>query len=162
MSVNFLDFFPPHVCTKNMQHTPHRPPLPQLCAAEGCSNIKRYADSVTNLPLCSLECYKKLRTTSRIHHPLSAQLIHLVHFIPKSSLTLCSRRLSPRLCFSRSLQNYLSCFLYFSKRQKFHLEANSHLPCIQRILDQEGRKEERRGPLQYTATREMRSGRRRL
>ena len=57
-----------HTHTHDAHTHTHRPPSPQLCAAEGCSNVKRYSDSVTNLPLCSLKCYKKLRTTSRMHH----------------------------------------------------------------------------------------------
>ena len=34
-----------------------------LCAVEGCDNMKRYSCSKTNLPLCSLECYKKVQQT---------------------------------------------------------------------------------------------------
>lgn len=35
------------------------PPQPVLCGIEGCKNQKRYSCSKTNVPLCSLECYKK-------------------------------------------------------------------------------------------------------
>lgn len=35
------------------------PPKKILCGIVGCKNIKRYSCSKTNIPLCSLECYKK-------------------------------------------------------------------------------------------------------
>lgn len=38
---------------------PIEPPKPQLCGITGCKNLKRYSCSKTNIPLCSLECYKK-------------------------------------------------------------------------------------------------------
>lgn len=34
------------------------PPETVLCGIEGCKNRKRYSCSKTNVPLCSLECYK--------------------------------------------------------------------------------------------------------
>ncbi|CAB4013235.1 INO80 complex subunit B [Paramuricea clavata] len=34
-----------------------------MCAVEGCANVKRYLCSRTKLPLCSLECYKKMQQT---------------------------------------------------------------------------------------------------
>lgn len=38
---------------------PVEPPKPTICSIKGCENIKRYNCSKTNVPLCSLECYKK-------------------------------------------------------------------------------------------------------
>lgn len=38
---------------------PIQPPNPILCGITGCEKIKRYNCSKTNIPLCSLECYKK-------------------------------------------------------------------------------------------------------
>lgn len=38
---------------------PIEPPEPKLCGISGCKNHKRYSCSKTNVPLCSLECYKK-------------------------------------------------------------------------------------------------------
>lgn len=38
---------------------PIEPPKPVLCGISGCKNTKRYSCSKTNVPLCSLECYKK-------------------------------------------------------------------------------------------------------
>ena len=35
---------------------------PVTCAADGCTNPKKYSDPHTKLPLCSLECYKKCRS----------------------------------------------------------------------------------------------------
>lgn len=35
------------------------PPKPKYCGIPGCKNLKRYACSKTNIPLCSLECFKK-------------------------------------------------------------------------------------------------------
>ena len=40
------------------------PLRPVMCAVEGCVNAKRYSCSQTKLPLCSLECYKKIQQTS--------------------------------------------------------------------------------------------------
>lgn len=34
-------------------------PKPIICEADGCVNLKKYNCSKTNIPLCSLECYKK-------------------------------------------------------------------------------------------------------
>ncbi|XP_050345626.1 INO80 complex subunit B [Nymphalis io] len=34
-------------------------PKPTLCGVEGCNQIKKYNCSKTDVPLCSLECYKK-------------------------------------------------------------------------------------------------------
>lgn len=41
------------------QHLENEPPKPTLCSMDGCNNIKRYNCSKTNVPLCSLQCYKK-------------------------------------------------------------------------------------------------------
>ena len=38
---------------------PIEPPKPKMCGIPGCKNRKRYNCSKTNVPLCSLECYKK-------------------------------------------------------------------------------------------------------
>lgn len=38
---------------------PIEPPKLVLCGIAGCQNRKRYNCSKTNIPLCSLECYKK-------------------------------------------------------------------------------------------------------
>lgn len=38
---------------------PIEPPKPKYCGIPGCKNVKRYSCSKTNIPLCSLECYKK-------------------------------------------------------------------------------------------------------
>ena len=40
------------------------PPAPALCAVEGCRNPKKYSDSATKLPLCSLQCYRTLRRSN--------------------------------------------------------------------------------------------------
>eukprot|EP00047_Mylnosiga_fluctuans_P014958 m.42346 g.42346 ORF g.42346 m.42346 type:complete len:279 (-) comp5718_c0_seq2:646-1482(-) len=41
---------------------PHPGPRPQ-CAGPSCPNPRRYACAESRLPLCSLECYRKLRET---------------------------------------------------------------------------------------------------
>jgi INO80 complex subunit B len=38
------------------------PPVPQQCAVPGCSGRRRYCDSASGLPLCSLACYKTLHS----------------------------------------------------------------------------------------------------
>lgn len=38
---------------------PIEPPKPSYCGIPGCKNLKRYSCSKTNIPLCSLGCYKK-------------------------------------------------------------------------------------------------------
>lgn len=38
---------------------PIEPPKPILCGMDGCKNRKRYNCSKTNVPLCSIECYRK-------------------------------------------------------------------------------------------------------
>ncbi|KAG5672585.1 hypothetical protein PVAND_002701 [Polypedilum vanderplanki] len=38
---------------------PIDPPKPVLCSISGCNNLKKYSCSKTNVPLCSLACYKK-------------------------------------------------------------------------------------------------------
>lgn len=38
---------------------PIDPPKPVVCGIAGCTNLKRYNCSKTNVPLCSLECFKK-------------------------------------------------------------------------------------------------------
>lgn len=35
------------------------PPQPKYCGIAGCKNLKKYSCSKTNIPLCSLECFKK-------------------------------------------------------------------------------------------------------
>jgi INO80 complex subunit B len=45
----------------------------QLCAVEGCSCPRRYRDSTTLLPLCSLECYKTLHQQLTPLDPLLTQ-----------------------------------------------------------------------------------------
>ncbi|EDW53895.1 GM11102 [Drosophila sechellia] len=35
------------------------PPLSQVCFVSGCENRKKYNCSTTNVPLCSLTCYRK-------------------------------------------------------------------------------------------------------
>lgn len=35
------------------------PPQPKYCGIPGCKNLKKYSCSKTNIPLCSLECFKK-------------------------------------------------------------------------------------------------------
>lgn len=35
------------------------PPKIKLCGISGCKNLKKYSCSKTNIPLCSIECYKK-------------------------------------------------------------------------------------------------------
>ncbi|XP_068677998.1 INO80 complex subunit B-like [Montipora foliosa] len=40
---------------------PHKPPEPRsTCAAQGCMNLKKYSCSSNKLPVCSMECYKKV------------------------------------------------------------------------------------------------------
>lgn len=41
------------------------PSSPTLCAIEGCGQVKKYSDSLTHLPLCSLQCYKQLRARDK-------------------------------------------------------------------------------------------------
>jgi INO80 complex subunit B len=47
----------------NIEFPQHKPPIeppkPVLCGIPDCKNTKRYSCSKTNIPLCSLECYKK-------------------------------------------------------------------------------------------------------
>jgi INO80 complex subunit B len=50
--------FPLHVEFPQAKH-PIEPPKPVMCGISGCKNLKRYSCSKTNIPLCSLECYKK-------------------------------------------------------------------------------------------------------
>ena len=33
----------------------------EQCAASGCAKPRRYACSASGLPLCSLQCYKRIR-----------------------------------------------------------------------------------------------------
>lgn len=51
--------FPPTIEFPVPTKLPIDPPKPKLCGITGCKNLKRYACSKTNIPLCSLECYKK-------------------------------------------------------------------------------------------------------
>ena len=40
----------------------YRPPKPRpTCSAQGCKNVKKYSCSSNNLPVCSMECYKKVQ-----------------------------------------------------------------------------------------------------
>lgn len=50
--------FPPNIEFPQPK-APIEPPQPMLCGISGCTNNKRYSCSKTNIPLCSLECYKK-------------------------------------------------------------------------------------------------------
>ncbi|XP_065892535.1 INO80 complex subunit B-like isoform X2 [Dysidea avara] len=50
-----------------------RPPPPTiLCSVKGCNNPKKYSDSITQRPLCSLQCYKRLRNCPQPHISTSA------------------------------------------------------------------------------------------
>ncbi|KAK2549780.1 INO80 complex subunit B [Acropora cervicornis] len=41
---------------------PQDTPKPRFtCSAQGCTNLKKYACSSNNLPVCSMECYKKVQ-----------------------------------------------------------------------------------------------------
>lgn len=51
--------FPASIECPMKAKTAIEPPTPQYCRIEGCKSIKRYSCSKTNVPLCSLECYKK-------------------------------------------------------------------------------------------------------
>lgn len=46
--------------------TPRRqyPPAPPKCTVDGCPERKRYADSTSGRPLCSLKCFKLLRAST--------------------------------------------------------------------------------------------------
>lgn len=46
------------------------PPIPVLCAVKDCKNIKKYNCSKTNVPLCSLKCYKANLASSNITNPV--------------------------------------------------------------------------------------------
>jgi INO80 complex subunit B len=39
-------------------------PTPQYCCVKGCSQLKKYSHSKSHLPLCSLECYRKVHQSS--------------------------------------------------------------------------------------------------
>ena len=41
-------------------------PKAGLCCVKGCKNRKKYSHSQLKLPLCSLECYKKLNCCSKV------------------------------------------------------------------------------------------------
>lgn len=43
---------------------PQHPRPPPRCSIDGCSEAKRYADSTTGRPLCSLKCFKLLRAST--------------------------------------------------------------------------------------------------
>ncbi|XP_064392894.1 INO80 complex subunit B-like [Halichondria panicea] len=49
-----------------------RPPPLTLCSVEGCNQVKKYSDSCTSLPLCSLQCYQKLRATDSHSIPVTS------------------------------------------------------------------------------------------
>lgn len=51
--------FPANIPFPLQPQTAHEPPKKILCGMTGCKNAKRYNCSKTNVPLCSLECYKK-------------------------------------------------------------------------------------------------------
>ncbi|XP_016962276.1 INO80 complex subunit B [Drosophila biarmipes] len=50
---------PPGQDFPQMAQLPRAPPLSQLCHVSGCGNRKAYTCSTTNVPLCSLICYRK-------------------------------------------------------------------------------------------------------
>jgi INO80 complex subunit B len=54
----FLNF-PPNCEFPLKAKTAIDPPKPVPCGIQGCTNLKKYSCSKTNIPLCSLECYKK-------------------------------------------------------------------------------------------------------
>ncbi|XP_062509715.1 INO80 complex subunit B-like isoform X2 [Corticium candelabrum] len=56
--------FPPGMDFPFKAQTARKPPDKRVCAVEGCSNARRYTCSKTHLPLCSLECYKKVQLNS--------------------------------------------------------------------------------------------------
>lgn len=43
---------------------PQQPRPPPRCSIDGCLEAKRYADSTTGRPLCSLKCFKLLRAST--------------------------------------------------------------------------------------------------
>ncbi|KAL7023478.1 hypothetical protein ACKWTF_012626 [Chironomus riparius] len=51
--------YPPNLTFPLQPKTAIDPPKKVLCGITGCKNLKRYSCSKTNIPLCSLECYKK-------------------------------------------------------------------------------------------------------
>ncbi|XP_070502861.1 INO80 complex subunit B isoform X2 [Chironomus tepperi] len=51
--------YPPNFTFPLTPKTAIEPPKKVLCGIAGCKNPKRYSCSKTNIPLCSLECYKK-------------------------------------------------------------------------------------------------------
>lgn len=51
--------FPPHCEFPLKPQKEEEPPAPKKCGIPGCENLKRYSCSKTNIPLCSLECFKK-------------------------------------------------------------------------------------------------------
>lgn len=51
--------FPPNYISTLVAKKSIEPPQATLCGIAGCKNVKKYNCSKTNIPLCSLECYKK-------------------------------------------------------------------------------------------------------
>lgn len=51
--------FPPNMEFPLQTKLPIEPPKPIVCGIPGCLNIKKYNCSKTNIPLCSMECYRK-------------------------------------------------------------------------------------------------------
>lgn len=44
--------------------TYRRPPAQQYCAVTGCKGRRKYCDSTSGLPICSLNCYKTLHSSN--------------------------------------------------------------------------------------------------
>lgn len=51
--------FPPHIEFPLKPQKQIEPPKVKLCGIPGCKNMKKYSCSKTNIPLCSLECFKR-------------------------------------------------------------------------------------------------------
>lgn len=49
------------------------PPAREKCAAPACSNSYKYRDSKSNVPLCSLQCYRV------VHHPLPVTATYQIY-----------------------------------------------------------------------------------
>lgn len=56
--------FPVNMDVPFQKQVLQRVPQEVTCAVQGCTNLKRYSCSKTKLPLCSLECYKKIQQSS--------------------------------------------------------------------------------------------------
>ena len=66
--VHYSFYWPLYIKIVVYKYSSHRPPTPTLCAIEGCGQIKKYSDSFTKLPLCSLQCYQQLRAREKTSH----------------------------------------------------------------------------------------------